>query len=353
MAKRDWFILIGTCVLLGGFLAAPIRLPHTVEVPGRILCAREWIVRMETGGVIVAMLVDRKAGTVSNSTVHEYSRGDVVQLEFSPEARSGATVCRGDTLVQIHSNEIARALAELEGQVASAEASLVTSSTGQKAAIVEGAREQLEQARRNNEALDVILARQKLLYEKGMVSEQEYELAQRQAAVASIGVSIAGANLHAVSTGEKQEQRDLMRANILRLSGELEVVRKRQAECALRAPFKGVVLCSGVSDTLLMVADTTEYVVLMPVPLKEYGCIAAQQRVCLSGQEPVGIVPGIITGVVSPVEVYGGQQVVMITGQCIGRWGTVMHGSVARCVIECAPWSPIAYVQSLVTRSLH
>lgn len=352
MKIRPWFILVGVGVLLVGTLTAPIRLPHTVEVPGRILCAREWVVKMDASGVILTTLVDRKAGAISNSTVHEYSKGDVVRLEFSPIVRPGVHVAQGDTLARVTSNEILRSVAELEGQVASAEASLLTSSTGQKDAVVEGARQQLEQARRNDDALQMVLARQKLLFEKGMVAEQEFELAQRQAAIASIGVTIADANLRSVSTGEKREQQELMHANIRKLTGELDVVRKRQAECALRAPFQGVVLCCGVSDTLLMVADTTEYVVLMPVPMKEHGSVAAQQRVILSGQEPFGQIPAVVTSVVSPVEVFGGQQVFVVTGQCANPCNTIMHGMIARCAIECPPWSPAAYVRNLLTRSI-
>ena len=204
MSSKHFLSFGALAVILVGILFAPIRLPQTVDVPGRILSAREWVVRMDDGGVVVTTLTDRIAGAVSSASVLETTRGDAVRLELSRLVRPGERIHAGDTLAKIRSNELERLIAELEGGARSAEASLLSTTTGQKEAVVHGASQQLERARRNEDALRAVLARQKLLFEKGLIAEQEYELAEKQATLATMDVSIAGANLRALSTGDKR-----------------------------------------------------------------------------------------------------------------------------------------------------
>ncbi len=352
MSSKHFLSFGALAVILVGILFAPIRLPQTVDVPGRILSAREWVVRMDDGGVVVTTLTDRIAGAVSSASVLETTRGDAVRLELSRLVRPGERIHAGDTLATIRSNELERLIAELEGGARSAEASLLSTTTGQKEAVVHGASQQLERARRNEDALRAVLARQKLLFEKGLIAEQEYELAEKQATLATMDVSIAGANLRALSTGDKREQQDLMAANVGMLRRELEVIRQREHDCILKAPFSGVVLCSGVSDTLLLLVDATKYVVMMPVPVREREHVAIGQHISIAG-EGFGEFPAALVSIVSsPVQMLGTEQVFLVTGLCEGSGNGFLHGALVRCAIRSAPCSPSGYLKTLLTRSV-
>jgi hypothetical protein len=351
--KTRWLLIISGCtILLGGFYISPIRVSRSVTVPGKILCAREWLVRWDANGAIVTTLVDRAGGSVRNTTITEFSRGDFVQMEMNPRTVSGCAVACGDTVVRIHSNEIERQIATLRGDLANAEASLVAISTGEKEPVVQGARQQLEQARREEESLKAILARQKLLFERGLIAQQEYELAERRAAVSGIGVSIASEHLRAVSTGAKREEGELIRARIRALRDELDVLERRRRECALSAPLPGIVMCAGFKDTLLLIADTSEYVVLMPVPLREQQNISPHQRVSLTGRDAGNLPPAIVTNVISPVQILGGQEVFIVTGQCERTGRALVHGTLAQCAIEGAECSLLDYTKGLLSRAV-
>jgi hypothetical protein len=351
--KTRWFLIISGCaVLLGVFSLSPIRVSRSITVPGKILCAREWLIRWDANGAIVTTLVDRAVGSVRNTTITEFSRGDFVQMEMDRRIVSGTAVGCGDTIVRIHSNEIDRQVATLRGEVANAEASLVAISTGEKEPVVQGARQQLEQAKREVESLKAILARQKLLFERGLIAQQEYEIAERRAAVSDIGVSIATEHLRAVSTGAKREQGELILARIRTFRDELDVLERRRRECALSAPLSGIVMCAGFKDTLLLVADTSEYVVLMPVPLREQLNISPHQRISLRGREAGDLPSAIVTNVVSPVQIFGGQEVFIVTGQCEKSGRALVHGTLALCAIESANCSLLDYAKALVSRSI-
>jgi hypothetical protein len=352
MTLKHWVAAALVLFLLAGLLLVPIRVPRTIEVPGKVLCAREWIVRMDAEGTLVSSLVDRVTGAVLRTTTQQYTRGDVVRCELSRKVTPGGLILQGDTVAFVRSNEIDRTLAELKGEVASAEALLASATSGQKEAVVQEAQQQLEQARRNEEALRVILARQKLLFEKGLISEQEYQVTERQATVSGIGVSIAEAHLRAVSTGDKREEQELMRTNIRRFRGQLDVLRERRAQGSLCAPIRGVVLCAGVNDTLVMVADTSAYVVLMPVPMRDAGYVTCQQRISLSGNEIGDLPSAVVGGTTSPVQNLGCQQVYMVTGICDRAGAAVLHGLLVRCAIHCPPCSLQDYLVALFSRTI-
>ncbi len=345
MNKR-WWLLGGVCVLALSIIATlPIQIPYAVTVPGKILCTNEWIVAFHRDGGIVTYVADRASGATKRYSLAQFNRGDAIAFSLSPHLSSGVGVAMGDTVGVVRSTEIERELQLLKGDLQRAEASLAATLAGEKQPIVEGARQEVERAKRQASELNAVLARQKLLLERGLVAQQEYDLAERRASTASIEVSIAEARLGAVASGAKREQADVVRSQIRSLRNQIDVLERQEESQRFVSPLSGVVSQFGTSDTLLVVSDTSAYVVVMPVPLHERSRLAQHQSVKIYASDVPNIPPAEIIAVDKTIHQLNGQQVVLATAQMSGVPAELLNGLLARCSIQCIARSPFDYAK--------
>lgn len=341
--RRGW--LIGGAIAVAGalLLLLPVSVPYTITAPGKILCANEWVVALNRDGGIAAFVADRVSGVTRQYSLAQFNRGDAVSFSIDPRITTGVSVHAGDTVGVARSSEVERELERLRGELRNAIASLAVTVTGEKQAIVEEAAQTVEHAKRQAEDLDAVYARQKMLFEKGLVSEQEFDLAQRRAATAQIEVSIAEARLRSVTTGAKKEQTEFVRSQILSLQNEIRALERHEQGFRLISPVSGIVTQMGGSDTLLVVSDTTSYVVVMPVPVHERTSVLPEQQVRISATEVAGIPGASVLKVDRAIQSLNGQQVVFATAQMHQAPAEVLNGLLARCTIDCASLTPWEY----------
>ncbi len=339
---------VGVVILLLGLFALPIRVPYSVAVPGKVLCAKELVVTLNTDGGIVTSVVNRTSGVTQQYAVAQFSRGDAMQFVLNGSLAAGSAVRVGDTLGVVRSSENERELERLRGELGSASASLASTISGEKQSVVDEARQQVEHAKKQAEELKAVHARSRLLYERGLISQQEYELAERRASVSGIDVAIAESRLESVSTGAKKEQAEFVRAQIKSLQREIAVLEARERGYSLLSAVSGVVMQMGASDTLLVVSDTTEYVVVMPVPLRERLSVVPSQHVRLVASEIDDIPSAVMIAVDKTIHTLNGQQVVMATAQLERSGGALLHGLLARCSIDCASLTISEYIKRKV-----
>jgi multidrug efflux pump subunit AcrA (membrane-fusion protein) len=344
--KSKGLIIIGTSALaIALVFALPVTVPYSITASGRILSKREWTVALSANRGLVTSFVERASGVTKQYSVAQFDRGDAVEFSLDSRICAGGTVRAGDTVGTVRSIETERELARLQGELTSAIATLRVTVTGEKQSVVEEAEQQLAYAKRQAETQKAIFERQKLLYERGLIAQQEYEIAERRASISAIDVSIAEARLQSVTTGAKKEQADYVRARISSLQREIDVLERQHKGYKLVAPLSGVVILFAASDTLLVVADTTEYVVMMAVRLRERSALVPQQRVTLVANE-VDYIPGaVLLAVDKTIHSLNGEQVVFATAVLEHRTDEPLHGLFARCSIECASVSPLDYLR--------
>lgn len=350
--RRKWAFGVAAAVLVPLVFVLPISVPYTITTTGKILCTSEWIVALNRDGGIVTFIADRASGITRHYSLAQFSRGDAMSFSIDAEIAGGSSIIAGDTVGIARSSEVARELERLRGELQNATAALAVAVTGEKQSIVEEAVQSVEHAKRQAEEYNSVLARQKLLFDRGLVSEQEYEFAQRQAATSTIAVSIAEARLRSVTTGAKKEQADFVRAQIKSLQSEIHVLERQEKEYRLIAPISGIVTQVGKGDTLLVVSDTTGYVVVMPVSVHERTSVLPEQQVRLYASEVGNIPRAAVSKVDKTIHSLNGQQVVLATAQLVDMPEEVLNGLLARCTIECESLSPFEFVkrkfQSLV-----
>lgn len=327
----------------------PIRVPWNVTVPGRIACSHEWMVTVNTDGGIVAALVDHSSGVMRQYSVAQFDRGDAYRFTLQRPVRDGSWVREGDTVGRVASSTLEWELARLKGELADARATVAVTSSGEKQSLVEEAKKAVESARHRAAYFSATLARQKELAEKGLIARQEYELAERQSATAAADIAMAEARLHSVSTGAKPEEQELAHVRVRSLADEIAALERRRNAGLLLSPIAGILAGNISPDTLAVVADTSAYVLLMPILLRDRSMVRENQRVRLTVAETGDVAEAFITAVDGNIRTHDGRQVVVATARVDRTPLPNPNGMYVRCTVECAPVTLWEYAR----RTLH
>ena len=154
-------------------------------------------------------------------------------------------------------------------RLVAAKASLSLNLTGEKEAVIEQEIKNLDYAIKQADEQKKILDRFSALFEKGLASQEEYEIAKGTYDLYLINISISKARLKTVETGAKQEQIEFLKTQINSMQNELAILQKRFTGFTVTAPINGVVSRKTNSDTLMVISDISEFVLLCPVKVKD------------------------------------------------------------------------------------
>ncbi|MEM1054162.1 MAG: hypothetical protein AAGI52_01445 [Bacteroidota bacterium] len=290
--RAGLLVVSGAAVLLVALILAPIELPDRVASIGRVLPIQEWVLVRTTSGAVTATLRNHRTGEVRTTFASEPARGDAVRFELGPVA-SQTTIEAGEVVGVLASGETALRLSAVRGQIEQAQAELRLSTTGARTVDIETARQEVrrseaEAVRMETEIAEAAAvlaqaeataARQRDLSAEGLASDQVLEEAESAVLLAEAGVETARARaraarlrvetaqarVRAAQAGERPEAANIVRARIEALEREAESLAQREELGTLVAPLSGRVHRVFSPDTLLLVADTSAYHVLLPV----------------------------------------------------------------------------------------
>ncbi len=345
-------LLIATVLILTGlvFLLMPDT-PYTIEAKGQLLPTKEWMVTRTADAYLSATLYNHALGTPESFSVAQFERQDAMRFVFNPSVTHDQFIQAGDTVGVMHSSMVNRELAQLQSQLAVEQATLNLYLAGEKSATVVEAQRQLRRAQVRVDEQEKIVARLQTLKEKGITSDQELEIEEGTLRVLQSEVGIARARLQTVQTGAKPEQLDLVRARIAGLESEIEAVSQRAENFTLVSPIDGALYMRTQSDTLLVVADTSRFIVFMPVGWDERPFMEAGQEVKI---ENPGL-PGAYTGRLIRMENYvhnmGGKQGFMAMAE-VRPDAYLLPGIMVKCTIVSDPVSPLEQVKRFFKASL-
>lgn len=337
-------------VLVVMVLFLPVELESTVEVPGRVFPAQEWVVVRGASGAVSATLRDYRAGTVEATFTAEPARGDAVRFHLGPAA-GARSVTVGDTVGVFASGETAQRLAELEGQVEAARAELHLYQAGAKAPLVEADRQEVRRSQAALEQAQRVRTRQCDLFERGVVTEEACEAATSAERLAEAAEAAAAARLEATQTGARSEEIVLARTRLQALEREAGTLGERLDMETLVAPISGMTYRVFSTDTLLMVADTSSYTVTLPVRWSDRGRVIPGQEVRLRtsewGEQPRARIVDLRETATRAT----GQAYLLAAAEVVDGHEHLTPGLLIRGAIITEPVTPLAYVQSL-TREL-
>lgn len=326
----------------------PVNIAGSIRAPGRTVLAREWNLVRNTDGGLATLLYDRVNGTIRTTEVTRFDRGDAVDFRLHSAVAPGAVVGMGDTVGVLSSNSLDLLLQQTRGQLETARASLSLYRSGEKDAIVTEARNRIALARQQAEAQRNIVDRQRRLYEKGYLPQQDFETAESTLRMYEISVSIAESQMRTVETGSKPEQIAVIESELQSLERAVSTLEKRIERQVIRAPFRGVVCRFASGDTLLTLGEHTGYLVSMPVSIADIPRISRDRDVVVRVQGIDSVFRGKILRIDSMAGVLQGRQVLTVTAFIPSGSDGLLPGLIVACSIPGEPVSAGNYFGALL-----
>jgi hypothetical protein len=317
ISRRGAYGALGVLIVVVVFFSLPISLSRSVDVAGKILPVREWLLVKNQEGGVLATYNDYLHGSVDTYAAVTIIRGDAFRFALYSSLKPGDPVSAGDTVVSIHSHELAREAQRLYAEIAVAKATLAMVISGEKEPITQEAERALVLAKERLVLQTLLFSRQDSLYQKNLTSRELYDLARSAAQVSAIEVAIAEARLQTVATGAKPEQVRMIESQIAGLERQTRALSEQVDALTLVSPFTGVLLSSPGTDTLCTIEDTTR-VVLIPVPVEYLSRVAPGQSVTLRVPPHRERHVGTLVRVDQRVRIVVGRQVVMATATLNG-----------------------------------
>lgn len=341
--------IFGSVIAALVLVSLPIPFPFNIETSGKILPSREWLLCKGTDGGLFSTLIDHKYGIVKNYTIIQAERGDAGGFAFRPEIFAYNYVEEGDTIGQFYSNEIERRFVRLRGELAAALASLALYNTGEKPSVVREAQNRIEFAIKETEERHKILERQRKLFQEQLISLEELEISQLSAQLSEIKKNIAEDQFRMVSTGAKQEHIDYIRSQIAMLHSELSIYEDRLNSFVITSPIAGILNRTFSGDTLTIIADTSAYVLFMPLRLGDFEHISKGQAVEIAAMTVEKPFYGEIIHVDNNVYNLNGNQVVFVAAEFNADDREIQPGLLTRCKISCQPLTLLHYLSRTIS----
>ena len=334
-------LLIAAAVLI----VRPIYVPYTLVAAGRIMPARAWILLRGERDNLISLLRDNKLGRTDSFSVSYFERGDDLAYEMDSRVKVGMRVAVGDTIARLNSLDIIRDLARLKAELANAEATLRSLQAGAKEAEIEEVRRRLVYAKTQLEQQTRRTDRIRALFKKHLVSEEDLELEQNTLRLQRLQIDIVKAQLQVLQTGSTPAELDLVRSHIAGIRSEIAINERRLENFTLTAPIDGHVTSYFSGDSLVVVHDVSEYVVVMPVLWKEKDYIALHQEISMAVPGESRPLSAKIHTLGSTVQNMNGDQIVAL-GAIVDVEGVVLApGLTVRCSIPCEPVTILEYLR--------
>ena len=339
-------------ILIIIFLILPVEIPYSFNVPGKVLAAEEWLIIKGRNGELITLLRNNKTGVSKSYSVAEFERGDNAKFNINPSITMGGTISKSDTIGSILSNELELRLTSLKGQLNITHSLLNQSLSGEKESLIKEANDNLDFTIRRNELDTKIFFRQQKLFEKGFISEEEFDISKNTLELDRIAVEVAKAKLQTVSTGVKKEKIDLIKSQIIALEKEIVVLEKKSSGFNLTSPLNGYVRWIPEGDTLLVISDTSEYIIALPIPLIKKDYIGSKANVHIIQPLNREYISAAFDRINNTVEYFFAKPVVLASAIVVGPKNNLVPGLIVECKVNCGSVNISEYLKRIFNSEL-
>jgi len=324
-----------------------IKIPLHITTIGRVYPQTEWKIEKSNPDEVITSLNNYLTTEAGDMKSFIFNRGDVVNLKINAFIKHGEFVESGDTIGVIHSANLEERLVELKGNLTKANATLKSFKTGEKQSLINEATQNVIQAKLQVTEQEKIVSRMKKLFEKNLVSQEEYEIAENRLALYKAEVKIADAQLNTVTTGVKRELIEQIKAEIKFYQKQLSILNDKKMNYNLISPIEGNINRFFNSDTLLLIQDLSTMIIIFPFKLYHYQDIKIGQKVLF-------FLPGLslkhyakIVRIDSTVKLYNNQQTMYAYAE-INKLNTAIYpGMIVKCKIFCSNINIFEYIKRM------
>ena len=331
---RAVFVGVAAIALLG---IAFVQLPADIKAPCRISACAEWHLSAPGGGRFTVETISRRPPTgIRQSSVFQFDRQDFVAYECAEGVSTGSTVERGQPLGRIRSVDTEGLLQETLEQIRAAEADVALLGAGSKEELVAQARWEAKGAASSAELAKAELDRKNALFEKGLISKEEMDLAEATSELADISCKAAEAGLAATEAGERDEARQSAFHVLEALRRRAESLTEKIGSLEIKAPFSGEIVARPDTTLVVSLFKTDTMAVEMAVGEWDIWKIKPGQEMAVRLRTSQVIeLPGRVATVGSDRRFVAGQNRFVVVALIPNGDGILRQGTAGEAVIAC------------------
>ncbi len=350
MKKKFLYFGIAIAIVLG-VIYCPFKFTYIVYATGKVFPTYEWVLGRTYDGRITETIKNNQLGVISSYAGKEFQRGDVFDFYINPEINNKQFVERGETIGIMNSTELMRQINQLRGERDVEKALLKVYSTGQKIQTIKEAETNLTLAKERFSIQDKLISRQAELFKDSLISPQQYDIAKNEYEMSKINLALAEAQIKTLSTGEKPEQIKFIAEKIENLNKQIAVLESRKEALQIKAPFSGLLQRKkgGLTsvEVLANVIDTSSYIIVTPVRIKEFKNLALGQKCVLKLFNTDCEMEGTVCHIDNAIQIIGGKQAIYVTAKIDKKCPGVYPGIFAQTNLHCGQHTIIEYSKLL------
>jgi hypothetical protein len=284
MKKNNKLIIIVLIAISGSlfFTFLPFKPHYTKSRLGKIYPARQWFLIRSRDGVLITATKDNMSGVHHEYKVNLFDRGELVQVKLCDGLLSGRFIQAGDTIGTIYSSSIFENYIGTQGRLKVAKAQLEVSLTGDKESVIVQHIRQFELAKVEAAKQAQVVKRLQELHKKGLISDEEYQLASEELDILHLVVQTKQAELEAVRSGEKPAEINRLKDYISSIEDDLGSIKKQMSDLVITAPFSGTIDRAFNSDTLLILSESQRFLISIPIPVEDEPFIGEDSKLVVT-----------------------------------------------------------------------
>lgn len=288
----------------------------------------EWALTKGNNGQIISSMTNYERGHTVQYSLNQFERGEFISLKFSNKLNNEGFINKGDTIASIISSEVEDRLISLIGELDVAKSNLKTKNAGQKESVIKEAENKLRYTEEKIKEQKVLFRRISTLYAKGLSSEEEYETHKWALDLLEIEEQIYKSQLENASTGEKQEEINLIESRINSIKSRLSFLKSRKNNLTIISPLSGYSVNIFSADTLIKVINNKELILKAPIKVEDIDMIKKGQTLIINVSDLDKEFTGLIVSVSPEVKFLNNRQVIFVSIKIDNNEGKLLPGMV-------------------------
>lgn len=213
--------------------------------------------------------------------IYQLASSDFSVFKLDPAVAEGVEVQIGDTLLAVSSNLYKSQLAQAESEFRKALAEHDLLLSDPKASEAAQAKAEVDQAKLELRRITNDWERSRKMFNRGLISEEQWEEARTKRSVAEEEVKIAESSFELLKSGPKVEEVLMVEAEIDKLEARISHLTEQINASNFTAPFPGTVSSTGVENEILNLIRMDTIEVVVAVPEENIDVLSIGQRVVL------------------------------------------------------------------------
>jgi hypothetical protein len=351
--RRKTFIIashfVVSCIV---FLIASnfIEVPYQINTYSEVFPKEKWLLTLGNGGQIISNLINYTEGYTTQYSISQFERGEFISANFTEFLKSKKEFEKGDTIVFLKSSDIREQFVTTEGEWRVALANLKSQNSAQKEPLIRESESRLKYTEEKISEQKVLFDRVKQLYEKGLASQQEYELEKWNLDLLEIEAKMYRAQLDNLTTGVKPEETKLLEEQVEALQSRLKFLKERESQLLFVSPIQGKIISSFSPDTLLYVINYKQVVLHVPIKICDLSEFSRGQLIQVSFSNFEEEYSGEVLSIEREVKFISGQQVVFISLLMDNSAGYFLPGMIMENSLKLREVTLLEQISRLISR---